>query len=63
MNKIRECFAGLHFNGHTRSFSGTLSVGVSQMRGGESVESVVKRPDEALYVAKRASRNIVIAAD
>lgn len=63
LNKIRESFAGLRFNCHTGSFSGTLSVGVSQMHYGESAESIVKRADEALYVAKRASRNIVITAD
>jgi len=63
LNKIRESFAGLRFNGRDGSFSGTLSAGVCQVREDETVESAVRRADEALYVAKRASRNIVIAAD
>lgn len=63
LNKIRESFAGLRFNGRTGSFSGTVSAGICQMQPGESPESVVRRADEALYVAKRAGRNVIITAE
>lgn len=38
----------------------TLSLGVARFRPGESVEDLIRRADEALYIAKRASRNRVI---
>ncbi len=39
----------------------TASGGVTQMFGGESLDSLVKRADEALYDAKRKGKNRVIA--
>jgi diguanylate cyclase (GGDEF)-like protein len=38
----------------------TASCGVTQMFGGESLESLVKRADEALYEAKRKGKNRVV---
>ncbi|MFO1155106.1 MAG: GGDEF domain-containing protein [Rhodospirillales bacterium] len=50
-----------------RKTGGTLgrvcvSVGVGQMRMGESIRHFVERTDKALYTAKRTGRNRVIAA-
>ena len=41
----------------------TVSVGLAQVTSGESVESVLKRADTALYKAKHAGRNQVGASD
>lgn len=37
----------------------TISLGVAELRGGESFESWLQRADEALYRAKRAGRNTI----
>ena len=39
----------------------TVSVGVAQMQAGDSVETLLKRADVALYDAKSAGRNRVVA--
>ena len=39
----------------------TISVGVAQMRADESLESLLKRADTALYAAKDRGRNRVSA--
>lgn len=41
----------------------TVSIGVARHRASESSESLIKRADEALYQAKAAGRNRVVAAD
>lgn len=38
----------------------TLSIGVSQFRRGETVDALIQRADESLYVAKRNGRNQVV---
>ena len=37
----------------------TISLGIAELRGGESYDSWLRRADEALYQAKRAGRNTV----
>ncbi|HYD60977.1 MAG TPA: GGDEF domain-containing protein [Noviherbaspirillum sp.] len=41
----------------------TFSSGVAMHRPGETQESIIKRADEALYKAKKAGKNRVVAAD
>lgn len=39
----------------------TFSAGVAELRGDETFEAVVSRADEAMYLAKRAGKNCVLA--
>jgi diguanylate cyclase (GGDEF)-like protein len=41
----------------------TISVGVSTLREGESLESLTERADQAMYAAKLKGRNCVVCAD
>jgi two-component system cell cycle response regulator len=41
----------------------TVSIGVAEWRGvSDTAESLTKRADQALYAAKRAGRNRVVAS-
>lgn len=50
--RVRTAIAG-----DTADPAATISIGVAQLRGGDTVETVLKRADDALYVAKREGRN------
>lgn len=41
----------------------TVSIGVAELQQDEDRESLLRRADQALYVAKRSGRNLVVAAD
>ena len=41
----------------------TVSVGVAELQNGEDGDALLKRADRALYRAKRAGRNQVVAAN
>ena len=50
------------FPGHP-SVNATFSVGLAQARQGESLEHLIERADQALYLAKRQGRNRSHVAD
>jgi diguanylate cyclase (GGDEF)-like protein len=63
VSRLREEFSGLeHTSGHGLKFHATFSAGVALLRDGMGLESWRQAADAALYEAKRAGRNRVMAA-
>ena len=60
--EVRERLAALSFESAGQSFSVTASFGVAERAAQESIDLLLKRADAALYQAKRAGRNRVVAA-
>ena len=50
----------LEIEEHKKVLPITMSFGVVQYQSGESIKSLLKRVDDALYTAKKSGRNIVI---
>lgn len=61
--RLRREMAALQLNGGKGTVTLTCSFGVSEWQSGENVDQVLKRADMALYAAKTAGRNRVVAAD
>lgn len=61
--RIREAAQQAHFSYNGRALPVTISIGVSTLsaEGTEGVDRLVNRADEALYAAKKAGRNRVVA--
>jgi len=60
--RLRLAIAGLTFTGEGgRRFCITVSVGVAQLAPGETADTLTERADKALYAAKSAGRNRVLA--
>jgi diguanylate cyclase len=57
LEKIRIAIAGTAFNYKNDPLSITLSIGITQFRQGDSIESAFGRADKALYAAKAEGRN------
>lgn len=57
LDKIRIAIASTAFNYKNQPLEITLSMGVTQFRQGESIETTFSRADAALYVAKAEGRN------
>lgn len=55
--RIRKCFAGTTFE---QAQALTVSIGVSQAREDDSLDSLCVRVDEALYAAKKSGKNKVV---
>ena len=61
-DEIREHFAALSFHAGGRTFSVSLSAGVSQTDGQASGGELLERADQCLYLAKGQGRNRVMVA-
>ena len=61
--RTRDAIEQAHFMFNERTLRVTVSIGVATLssEGSEGVETLVSRADEALYSAKRAGRNRVVA--
>jgi len=61
--RLRREMAALQLGANDESLALTCSFGVSEWQAGDSVDDVLRRADMALYAAKAAGRNRVVAAD
>ncbi len=57
--RIRAAVAQIRIASHGTDLSVTVSVGVANGRGTETLQHLLSRADEALYLSKRRGRNIV----
>ncbi len=63
MERIRAVVAARDWSSIAPGLSLTLSAGIASFRKGETVEQVLHRADLALYQAKDAGRDTVVAGD
>ena len=61
--RLRAQATSLRFETPREMFAVTLSCGVSERRSGDSIDGFLRRGDVALYAAKAAGRNCVMADD
>ena len=54
--KIRKKISSIKFKKNDLEFTCSVSLGVTQVKEGDSVESILERVDEALYKTKRTSK-------
>lgn len=57
LEKVRDAIANAAFNYKDQPMSITLSVGLTEFRTNDSLESAFERADQALYTAKSSGRN------
>lgn len=60
--RVRTAATQLRCDDETRSFSLTISLGVTELQQGESAATLFDRADQALYQAKKTGRNKTITA-
>lgn len=63
MDQLRENFSALRFPVGDSSFASSFSAGVASLSGFSDVDNICKAADKALYAAKEAGRNRVLAAE
>lgn len=61
--RIRAAVMTKDWTGIAPGLNVTVSVGIAAHRKGDSVEEILKRADDALYQAKHAGRNRIVALD
>ena len=61
--RLRREVLGIRLYADSHVITLTCSLGVSDWQGGESIDELLRRADMALYAAKAAGRNRVMAAD
>lgn len=59
LERVRREIASLSFEHRGSQRSLSVSIGVTQLKGQESASDILRRADEALYLAKNAGRNRV----
>lgn len=57
LEKVREAIANAAFNYKDQPLVITVSIGVTEFKAGDSLETAFERADQALYAAKSAGRN------
>lgn len=62
LDTIRSAIANASFNYKEQPISITLSVGVTEFKTGDDLETAFARADEALYAAKAGGRNCIKSA-
>lgn len=62
LEKIRAAIANASFNYKDQPITITLSIGVTNLKEGDDLETAFARADEALYAAKQEGRNRVKSA-
>jgi diguanylate cyclase (GGDEF)-like protein len=62
LDRLRESFAAISFDGKGETFTCSFSVGIASLADYQSGEALCKASDEALYQAKTAGRNRVMIA-
>jgi diguanylate cyclase (GGDEF)-like protein len=60
---LRKSISNIIVPADTEAIKITCSIGVTEWVSGDTVDSILRRADIALYEAKRSGRNCVIAAD
>jgi diguanylate cyclase (GGDEF)-like protein len=60
--RLRQAIAAMVFEVEGATFQITISIGAAQLQPMESADAVVACSDEALYAAKHAGRNCVVAS-
>lgn len=61
--KLRKNVESSQIRDAQRSYSVTMSFGVASFRKGDTVDTLIKRADESLYIAKKEGRNRVSAVE
>lgn len=62
LDRLRESFAAISFDGKGETFTCSFSVGIASLADYHNGEALCKASDEALYQAKTAGRNRVMIA-
>lgn len=61
--RIRELVSNLAIRVGNRTIGVTCSIGAAEWEPGDTIDTLLRRADAALYEAKRTGRNRVVAAD
>jgi diguanylate cyclase (GGDEF)-like protein len=59
--RFRERVAALDVSRHTPGRNVTISIGVTRLAPGDTLSTLLRRADEALYAAKAGGRNSVVS--
>jgi diguanylate cyclase len=63
LNRVREGLANTLFRYKDQKINITVSIGVADVKEGDTTETVFERADQALYTAKKTGRNKCCVAE